>query len=232
MSTVVQNTKVNNGLAQTFNNVYVGFPVEGNLLIAWIYADEATTDIATLTSAGWTRMGTFVATLGGFDYRISCWAKFAGAGETKTVSWDLGEANRRAHGYAVEFSGVPLLVMPATDSAAKSTSDNGGATGNSNQVDDAIDIGGGQFGVVMQGVVLTSAVPPTWATEVTFIDNWSINFKASGIGFVDPAATVQPLATWGNVRHNLQVIFVLGDPIAPVTVKAHSSFQLMTLPAS
>ena len=228
MSAVVQNTKATNGLAQTFNNTYSSGPTEGNLLVALIWHDEAGTDIAALTSSGWTRMGTVAALLGAVTYRMSVWAKFAGAAESTTVAWDLGEVNRRSHGYAVEFSGVDMDAIPGTDSAAFVSGVNqpGGTT--SNQVDNPIDIGIGQFGLAMVGLSSTSASAPTWASEVTPIDNWSINFRGSGIGFFDPPGEdLQPTATWGSSRPNIQGVFVIGEALVPVTFKRHSSFQII-----
>lgn len=227
MSTVVQDTKATNGLAQTFNIIYGVTPTEGNFLVAWCFHDETSPDIESLTSAGWTRMGTVAATLSGIDYRISAYAKFAGASESTTVAWDLGEINRRAHSYVVEFSGVPLVTLPAAESAASVTGVNGVTPTTSNQVDSSIQVGAGQFGLVMVGLNGASATPPSWASEVTENEDWSNNFRASAVGFVDPSVTIQPTATWGSGRHNIQVVFVLGDPIVPVTIKARSSFQII-----
>ena len=227
MSTEVQNAKATNGLAQTFNIIYGGTPVEGNFLVTYLWHDETSTDIEDITSSGWVRMGTTFGSLGGIDYRISVWAKFAGSSESTTVSVDLGEVNRRTHGYVVEFSGVPLIVLPAADSATVEVKVQD-ASGTSNQLDNAIQIAAGQMGLAMVGLNGASATPPTWSADPpTFIDNWSNNFRGSACGFVDPPVSVQPTATWGSPRANIQAVFVIGEAIVPVTVKAHSSFQLI-----
>jgi hypothetical protein len=175
-------------------------------------------------------MGTAVETLGGFPYRISVFAKFAGASEPTTVAVDLGEVNRRTHGYAVEFSGVPLVTLPAEDLAASETKGNTLAS-TSNQLDNPIKIGAGQFGLVGVTTNNSSSTPPTWTADPpTFIDNWNNNFKATAIGYIDPTETVQPTATWNQSRANMQTVFVLGEALIPVTIKRHSSFQLVQTP--
>lgn len=226
MTTVEQDTKASNGLSQTFSNTYSSGPTEGNLLIAFLFHDETLTDVSDLTSSGWSRLGTAVETLGGIDYRISVYGKFAGASESTTVSWDLGEVNRRAHAYAVEFSGSPLVAIPAEDAAASETNGEDPAT-TSNQLAASIRVGGGQFGLAMVGVTNSSSTPPSWASEVTQIDNWNSNFKATAIGYVDPTAEVQPTATWNTSRTNMQTVFVLGEPTLPLKIKARSSFQII-----
>lgn len=227
MSTNVQDTKATNTLAQTFNIVFGGTPVEGNFLVAVLWHDETSTDIEDITSTGWVRMGTTVGSLGGVDYRISVWAKFAGSSESTTVAVDLGEVNRRAHGYAVELSGVSLDALPAADSATVEVKVQD-STGTSNQLDAAIQIAAGQLGISVVGLNGTSATPPTWSADPpTFVDNWSNNFRGSAVGVVDPSVSVQPTATWGSGRANIQAVVVFGEAIVPVTVKARSSFQLI-----
>ena len=226
MTTVVQDAKATNGLAQTFNIIYGGTPVEGNFLVAFLFHDETSTDIEDITSSGWRRLGTTLGTLSTVDYRISVWAKFAGSSEPTTVAVDLGEINRRTHGYVVEYSGVPLTVLPAADAAANETKTIDLA-GTSNTLDNSIQIGGGQLGLAMVGLNGASPTTPSWTSEITENEDWSNNFRASAIGFVDPPATVQPEATWGTPRFSVHVVFVIGEAIVPVTVKAHSSFQLI-----
>ena len=160
MTTIAQDTKATNTLAQTFSCTYSGSPTENNLLIAFLFHDETSADIADLTSSGWTRVGTAVGTLSSVDYRISIWAKFAGAAESTTVAFDLGEVNRRAHGYAVEYTDAPLTPIPAADSALVSQGVvDSGAT--SNQVDDPVDVAAVQFAVAMIGLNGASAVTPS-----------------------------------------------------------------------
>ena len=80
----------------------------------------------------------------------------------------------------------------------------------------------------MVGVTNSSTTPPTWSADPpTFIDNWNNNFKATSIGFIDPSVDIQPTATWSQSRTNLQVVFAVGEAVAPVTVKRHSSFQVI-----
>lgn len=225
MATVVQDTKNTNSLAQTFNNTYGATPTEGNLLVAWIFHDENLDDVADLTSSGWTRMATVEATLSGLDYRISLWAKFAGSSESTTVAWDLGEANRRAHGYAVEFSDVQVTELNAED-AAVFVSGAETSVGTSNQVDDSIEIQAGQLGLAMVGLNGTSPTTPSWASEVTEHEDWSNNFRASAVGYVDPGATVQPTATWGSNRHSLQMVVALGVPPPVSKALKRSSFTV------
>ncbi len=229
MSSIVQSATSSNGLAVTFNTIFGVTPTEGNFLVAWIWHDEVSTDIEELTSSGWVRMGTFAAALAATVYRLSVYAKFAGAAESTTVAWDLNEVNRRAIGFVSEFQDVPLTELPAVDAAAIS-SNSIDAGGTSNQVDDAIDVGSGQLGLVMVGLNGTSPTEPSWATEVTFIRDSSTNFRCATIGFVDPAATVQPDAAWGTTRFSNHAIFVLGDATVPLIIKARSSFQIIKGP--
>jgi hypothetical protein len=226
--TVVQDTKNTNGLAQTFANTYSVTPTEGNLLAAFLWHDETVADIATLTSSGWTRMATAVTTLGGFDYRLHIYAKFAGAAESTTVGWDLGEVNRRTHGYAVEYSSSGVTELNAEDAATKVTGDNGGAAATSNQVDEAIIIAGGQIALAICGTTNTSATAPSWASEITTNENWSNNFKASGIGYADGGAgSIQPTATWGSNRTNFHMVVALGLPPTTSKLKAGSTFRAL-----
>lgn len=229
-ATVVQANVATNGLAQTFNNTYTGGPVEGNLLVACIWHDESTpgSDIATLTSSGWTRMFTHAAMLGSFSYRMSVFAKFAGAGESTTVAWNLGEVNRRTHGYAVEFSGTGVVELPAAD-AADFVFHDGTTAGTSNQVDNSIEIPDGVLGFTLIGLSQNSTVRPSWASEVTKILDSATNFKGSAIGYTDPVVTIQPTATWGTSRTNEQATALIGvpPPIPPSTkLLARSSFQV------
>ena len=228
MTTVAQDTKNTNTLAQTFNCTYSGAPTEGNLLIAFLFHDETSTDIATITSSGWTRVGTAVGSLSSVSYRISIWAKYAGAAESTTVAFDIGEVNRRAHGYAVEYTGAPLTPIPATDSALVSQGVvDSGAT--SNQVDDLVNVAAVQFAVAMIGLNGTSTTTPSWAGgEVTENEDWSNNFRASAIGYIDgPVSDVQPTASWGTSRASIQAVFVLGAAPDPLVIKARSSFQVI-----
>jgi hypothetical protein len=223
-ATIVQDTKSTNGLAQTLTITFSSGPTEGNLLLCWTWHDE-TADLVSMSSSGWTRMARVVATLSGFDYRITLWAKFAGASESTTITVDLGEVNRRAHGYGVEISSSGITELNAADSAAFVSGDAGGSAGTSNQVDDELEVQTGQLAVCMVGLNQTSAVTPDWATEITRHESWSNNFKASAVGYADPPGTLQPTATWGTSRHSLQMLVALGTPPAVSKVLAGSTFR-------
>lgn len=230
---VEQSTKASNGLSQTFNITFSPAPTEGNLLVAFLFHDEASADIATITSSGWTRMATVVYTLSSFDYRLHVYAKFAGASESTTVAVDLGEPNRRTHGWAVEFSGSEVTELNAEDAATQVSTDNGTVASTSNQVDDPIDIGAGQLGLAIAGTTSSSTVPPSWASEITNIDNWNSNFKATGIGYADPPAVgIQPSASWNTTRQNVQLCIALGVPPPMSTVLAGSTFRATKVPAA
>jgi hypothetical protein len=225
--TVEQDTKSTQGLGQTLTITYSSGPTEGNLLLAWAWHDE-TGDNVSMSSSGWTEMATTTASLGGFTYRITLWAKWAGASESTTISIDLGETNRRAHGYGVELSGHGVTELPAALGATFVSGDNGGSTGTSNQVDDAIEIQSGQIGVALCGLNGTSASAPTWASEITMNENWSNNFRASGIGYTENGAgSIQPTSTWGTSRHNLQMVVALGVPPAVSKVLAGSTMRAL-----
>lgn len=225
-TTVVQDTKSTQGLAQTLTITFSSGPTEGNLLLCWTWHDETGHNVS-MSSSGWTRMATYVSTLSGFSYRITLWAKFAGASESTTISVDLGEVNRRAHGYGVELSGTGVTQLNEADAAVNVTGNNGGAAGTSNQVTSSIDIVNGQIAVALCGLNGTSASAPTWASEITMHENWSNNFRASGVGYADPPGTLQPTSTWGTNRNNMQMVVALGEPPAGSKVKAGSTFRAL-----
>lgn len=229
MTTVVQDTKNTNTLAQTFNNTLGGTPAQGNLLVAFLFHDENSTDVASLTSSGWLRMATASADLGGIVYRISIWAKFAGASESTTIAWDLGEVNRRAHGYVAEYSGSEVTALNAEDGATFVQGERDPA-GTSLQVDSPIEIGNGQLGITMIGCAGTSPTTPSWASEVTEHEDWSNNFRASAIGYTDPAVTIQPTATWGTNRTAIEISVALGEP--PPSTKCLTGSTFRVTPAS
>lgn len=230
---IVQDTKSTQGLGVTLTITFSPAPTEGNLLLAWAWHDQ-TGDNVSMTSSGWTRIAHTIETLDGFDYRLSLWAKFAGAGESTTITIALGEVNRRAHGYGVEISGSGITELNAADTATFVSGWNTGG-GTSNQVDTTIDIGTGQLAVAMVGLNGTSASTPDWASEITRNESWSNNFRASAIGYADaPATGLQPTATWGSNRSNMQMVVALGvapPPPAPSKVLAGSSFRAAKVPA-
>lgn len=226
-TTIVQDTKSTNGLAQTLTITYSSGPTEGNLLLCWTWHDE-TADLVSMSSSGWTRMATEMTTLGGFDYRITLWAKWAGASESTTISVDLGEVNRRAHGYGVELSGHGIMELNAADDAARVTGDNGGAAATSNQVDSSIELKMGQLAVALCGTTNSSSSAPTWdGSEITMHENWNNNFKASGVGTGEGPATIQPTSTWGTTRTNFHMVVALGVPPATSKLKAGSTFRAL-----
>ena len=212
--TIEQSANSTNTLAQTFNTVFSSGPTEGNLLVALLWHDELSTDVEDLTSSGWERQATSVFDLGGFDYRASIWAKFAGAGESSTVAWDLGEVNRRAHGWAVEISSAPFSELEAEDTADSVDAETDPA-GTSNQVDSAIAFIQGQLAFAICGTTNTSATEPNWAADPAVTDigtGLSSNFRATGIGFAEDPGSIQPTATWGTSRQATQIVAVIGIP--------------------
>lgn len=230
MSTIVQHANANNGLAQTFNTVFSGGPVEGNLLVALSWHDELA-ELESISSSGWLRQATAVFDLSGFDYRASVWAKFAGAGESSTIAWDLGEVNRRAHGWGAEISGVAFTELAAED-AADSVSAERDPAGTTLQVG-PITVPQDLIAIAICGCNNSSATEPNWSADSDITDigtGLNVNFRSTGIGFADGIEqTISPTATWGSGRQATQILAVLGvpPPVPPSSiVKALSSFQV------
>lgn len=226
---VVQSAKSNNGLAQTFNTVFSSAPTEGNLLIAALRHDETSADIADLTSSGWTRMQTVLFSAFSPDYRLSVWAKFAGAGESSTIAWDIGEVNRRSHGWGVEISGAAFSTLPTEDTADEVNGDETVASG-SNQVDNSIDVPEDLLAFCIVGMIGTiTGGTVSWDSGVTTIDDYSANFNGSGVGVIEGPVTVQPTVTWTGNRQSFHALIIVGEPPPPVPESAvlrGSSFQV------
>ena len=230
MSTIVQHANSNNGLAQTFNTVFSGGPVEGNLLVALSWHDEGS-DIEAITSSGWLRQATQVFDLGATAFRASVWAKFAGASESSTIAWDLGEVNKRCHGWGVEISGVGFVELAAED-AADSVGAERDPAGTTLQVG-PITVPQGMFAIAISGLNNSSTIEPNWSADADITDigtGLNVNFRSTGIGFADGIEqTISPTATWGSSRQGTQILAVLGvpPPVPPSSIlKALSSFQV------
>ena len=227
MSTIVQHANANNGLAQTFNTVFSGGPVEGNLLVALSWHDELA-DLEGISSSGWLRQATAVFDLGGFDYRASVWAKFAGAGESSTIAWDLGEINRRAHGWGAEISGVGFTELDAVDAADSVSAERDPAV-TTLQVG-PITVPQDMLAIAISGLNNSSATEPNWSADADITDigtGLNVNFRSTGIGFADGIEqTISPTATWGSSRQGTQILAVLGVPPPASILKALSSFQV------
>lgn len=226
--TVVQSANAQNGLAQTFNTVFSSGPTQGNLLVALSWHDENLTDVEGISSSGWVRMATSVFDLSGFAYRASIWAKFAGAGESSTIAWDLGEANRRAHGWGVEISGVAFFELQTVD-AADSVDAERDPAGTTLQVG-PIEIPNNLIGLVICGTNNSSPTEPNWGADADVTDigtGLNANFRSSGIGYVEGSGqTISPTATWGSTRQATSILAVLGIPPPSSNLLKGSSFQV------
>ena len=225
--TIEQAVRNTNSLAQTFNVTFSPAPTEGNLLIATLWGDEASTDIADITSTGWTRVNTVVGSLGGFDHRLNVWAKFAGAAESTTVAFDMGEVNRRVHGHAVEISGHQFTELDTAD-AGDQVSNFQDVGGTSNQVDAALTIPIGVIAIAHVGMNNTiTASSGSWDSGVTAIDaGYSSNFRGSMIGYLEGADEQQPTASWTGSRANGHQFVVVGVPPPVSTILKGSSFRV------
>lgn len=224
--TIDQTAFATNTLAQTFNVVYGATPTEGDLLVAFLWHDETSADIADLTSGGWIRMGTFLAAGLTPDFRISVWAKFAGASEPTTVAFDIGEVNRRVHGWAIEISGFLFDTLQAEDTADQVDNEETIA-GISNQVDAALTIPAGVIAVAMIGMTGTITDPSvSWDSGVTTIADASANFRGSGIGYLEGSDTQQPTASWTGSRTNAHLFIIVGVPPPSSKLLTGSSFQI------
>ncbi len=226
--TTVQINLGQNGLNQTFNAVFVSGPIQDNLLVALLWHDEIGSDIADISSAGWTRMNTFGHALevAAPDWRISIWAKFAGASESSTIAVDLGEINRRAHLWIVEFSGQGFTELPAEDTATMVSHANvtGGET---NQVDAALDVPAGLLAMAMVGMVNTITDPSvSWDGDMVTDADASANFRGSAFGHLDGADNEQPTVTWTGARANAQMFVLLGVGVPPSIILEGSSFRV------
>lgn len=209
--TQVNGAFATNNLEQTFNVVLPATPIEGNILIAFLWHDETGVDVATITSAGWRRMNTHPFPFGGSpDFRISIFAKFVGASETTTTSFDLGEANKRAHGFVIQFSGQGFTELADEDTADKVTHENTGA-GTSNQVGAALTIPADMFAVTMVGLTGVMTIGSfAFNSGMTKIGDANSNFRGSGMAWLDGADDQQPTATWTGSLINAQMFVVIG----------------------
>lgn len=209
----VQHKNGTNGLAQLFSVVFDSTPTEGNLLVAFLGHDEtAVEDGADISDAGWTRMATFEdATDPG--RRVSVWAKIAGAAESATVNFDIGEVNRRVHAWVVEFSGF-TGSLPGEDAALFS----GGYTASgaqSQQVDAAVVISDGNVGVaVMYTFTTFTGASLSFNEGLATIGDLQTNFRGSGIGWIEGGGSLQPTATWTSGEEVTMMFVEVGSPAA------------------
>ncbi len=203
-----------NGLNQILNLNGSQAPVEGNLLVAFLGHDEAAgEDLADITSAGWTRMNTFEGP-GDPDKRVSVWAKIAGASEPQfpVVTWDIGEVNRRVHGWVVEFSGF-VGSVPAEDAALFS----GGYTlsAETQQVDAAVVIATDNLGVAfMYTFSLFTPSSLSFDSGLNTIADLQSNFRGSGVGWIDGGGSLQPTATWTSLEEVTMIFVEIGAAAA------------------
>ena len=225
---VVQSASGTNGLAQTWNVTLGVAPTEGNLLVCLQFHDESAGDVENLPGSGYTRLNTAAYTMSGFSYRVSVFAKFAGAAEPTATLFDNGEANRRAHGWVAEFSGVAFSTLQATDTADEVDA-NRDPAGTTLQVG-PITIPANLIGVVICGTNNSSATEPNWSADSDITDigtGLNSNFRATGIGWVEGAGqTISPTATWGSSRQADSILVVVGVPPPGSTVLKGSSFRV------
>lgn len=193
----VQSSTSTNGLAKTFNSTYGVTPTLGNLLVACLFYDETLQDAAALTSAGWTRAATFDAATLTPDGRQSVYAKIAGAAESTTVAWDLGEVNRRAHGYALEFSGF-VEAIPDLDGATFVSGENA-AAGTSIQVSSSLALKVNALGIAIGGA-WNSVSGISWDSGLANPISNTANFRGSAVGWIEGANTLQPTVSWTTGR--------------------------------
>ncbi len=198
-----------NTLQQTYTTgAWDPAPIQGNLLVACLWHDEVEVDVADISTAGYTRMNTFLS-LGTF--RLSVFAKFAGASEDAAVSVDLGEANRRSHLWIAEFSGAGFSVLPAKDTAAKVTNAETPAT-TSNQVGAALNVPAGLLAIAhvgMTGVITDPSV--AWDGDVVTDADAQANFRGSAFGHLDGPDNEQPTVTWTTSRTNAHMVVIVGE---------------------
>ncbi len=194
----VQSVTGSNGLAQTFGVTYGVTPTNGNLLIAALFHDETLQDQSTVTSAGWTRAATFDASTLTPDGRISVYARLAGVSEPTAVNFDLGEVNRRAHGYALEYSGF-IESIPDADGGSKAVAESS-ANVNSLQVSTSLSLRVNALGIAIGGAFNSSGGTPSWDSGLTTQITNSANFRHTGLGWIEGANTLQPTLSWVSNR--------------------------------
>lgn len=225
---VVQSASAQNGLAQTFNVTLGAPPTEGNLLVCLSFHDESAGDVEGLPGSGYTRLATAGYALPAVIYRVSVFAKFAGAAESASTLFDFGEVNRRGHGWAVEFTGQLFTNLQATDTADKVDAERDPA-GTSLQVG-PITIPASLIGVAICGLIGTSATEPNWSGDPDVTDigtGLSANFRASGIGWVEGSdQTISPTATWGSNRQGDQILAIVGVAPPGSTLLKGSTFRV------
>ena len=208
----VQSVVSTNTLAQTFNTVFGVGPTDGNLMVACLFHDEVSQDISNLTSAGWVRAATFDATTLSPDGRQSVYCKLAGAAETQTVSWDLGEVNRRAHGYALEFSGFIELV-PDLDAAAFSGGEDN-TSGSSIQVGASVSVRVNGLGIAIGGGWGSGLSAFSYDSGLTTQIQSALNFRGSAVGWIEGANALQPTLSWTGNRTRSAMYVEIAETLA------------------
>ena len=204
----VQSTVSTNTLAQTFNTVFGVAPTNLNLLVAAIFHDETLQDVSAITSGGWTKQATFDATTLTPDGRQSIFAKIAGVAESQTVAWDIGEVNRRAHGYCIEFSGF-IESIADLDAATLSGGENS-ANGSSIQTGAAINIRTDGLGIAIGGGWGSGLSAFSYDSGLTTQIQSAVNFRGSAaggselaqesLGWIEAGGSLQPTLSWTGSR--------------------------------
>lgn len=194
----VQSAVSTNTLAQTFNTVFGVTPTNLNLLVAAIFHDEIGNDISAITSGGWTKQATFDATTLTPDGRQSIFAKIAGVSEPTTVAWDLGEVNRRAHGYVIEFSG--FIENIADLNGANFSGGENSASGSSIQTGAGIDIRTNGLGIAIGGGWGSGLSVFSYDSGLTTQIQSAANFRGSALGWIEAGGVLQPTLSWTGNR--------------------------------
>ncbi len=194
----VQSAVSTNTLAQTFNTNFGVAPTDLNLIVAALFHDEIGNDISFITSGGWTRQATFDATTLTPDGRMSVYAKIAGAAEPTALGWDLGEVNRRAHGYVIEFSGF-IESIADLDGANLSGGENS-ASGSSIQTGAGIDIRTDGVGIAIGGGFGSGLSAFSYDSGLTTQIQSALNFRGSALGWIEAGGVLQPTLSWTGNR--------------------------------
>ncbi len=209
----VQSAVATNTLAQTFTTTYGATPSSGNLLVAMLGHDEVGQDISTITSAGWVRQATFDAIALTPDGRLTCFAKIAGASEATAVDWDLGEANRRAHGYALEYSGFVESIADAGAANKSGGEDSGNVT--SVQTAGAINIRTDGLGIAIAMGFGSGLSAFSFDVGLTTQIQSALNFRGSAVGWIEAGGSLQPTASWTGSRPAAIIFVEIAATLAP-----------------
>ncbi len=211
----VQSAVSTNTLAQTFDTLFGVTPTNGNLLVAGIFHDETVQDLSAITSGGWTKQATFDAATLSPDGRISIFAKIAGVSEPTTVAWDIGEINRRAHGYVIEFSGFIESIAGA--GLANLSGGENSASGSSIQTLAPISIRTDGVGIALGGGFGSGLSAFSYDSGLTTQIQSAANFRGSALGWIEAGGSLQPTLSWTGNRSRGIIFCEISETLVPET---------------